>query len=166
MDRRQDILTQIATTTTEIAAARSGELSRRQELDLMDGFLATCIGAEGARDKDLVAACTGAFNAAVAKDATANWYRYLANRITPAALLLFLMFTQGAGHRYNMRIAGFYHARADALELMGEGSSALTFDALAQTLAADKVGFRAGKTPADQVMELAREVVKLGAKRG
>ena len=112
------------------------------------------------RNKDLIAACTEAFSAAVAKDTTANWYRYLANRITPAALLLFLMFTLGAGHRYNLRIAGFYHARADALELMGEDQSADTFDALTQTLAADKVEFRAGKTPADQVTEITRAVIE------
>ncbi len=126
----------------------------------MDGFLGDCISKIGARGKDLIAVCTEAFRAAVAKDTTANWYRYLANRITPAALLLFLMFTLGAGHRYNLRIAGFYHARADALELMGEDQSADTFDALTQTLAAEKVAFRAGKTPADQVTEITKAVIE------
>ena len=42
------------------------------------------------------------------------WARY-ADQIPGGILLLFLLATLGALYRYNILIAAFYHARADAL---------------------------------------------------
>ena len=136
----------------------------------MDGFLGDCIGKIEspdkieARNKDLIAACTEAFIAAVAKDKDATvFYRYLVARIQTAVLLVFLLVTLVSIYRYNIRISGFYHARADALELMDEAFSQDRFDGLSATLAADKLEFKAPRTPVNAIIDITKAVIgKLG----
>jgi len=97
------------------------------------------------------------------------WWRNLDEQIPAGVLLLFLLATLGSLYRYNTRIAGFYHARADALELMAldDPPDMERFEALAGTLAADRVEFKAAKTPADMATEITKTVVsKLDLKPG
>ena len=88
-----------------------------------------------------------------------QWYKTLLERLPGAILLLFLLATLGGLYRYNLRMTGFYHARADALELLGLHLDRDQFDALATTLAAEKVEFKAAQTPADQASEMAKEMI-------
>ena len=94
-----------------------------------------------------------------------NWWIYIADRVPAGILILFLLATLGSLYRYNTRIAGFYYARADALELTTLDVEESRFDDLSNTLAADRVDFRAARTPAEAVTDLTKEVVaKVGAR--
>ncbi len=73
-----------------------------------------------------------------------DWCQTLA-QTGPRAV--FLPTTLGALYRYNLRMLEFYHARADALILIDEGLTPDRFEALSGTLAADRVEFRATRTP-------------------
>jgi hypothetical protein len=96
------------------------------------------------------------------------WKEY-ADQLPAGVLLLFLLATLSSLYRYNSRIAGFYHARADALELLALDTppDQERFEQLSGTLAADRVEFRTAKTPADMATELTKEVIaKLNLKPG
>ncbi|WP_172330559.1 hypothetical protein [Mangrovicoccus sp. HB161399] len=88
-------------------------------------------------------------------------WQHVADGAPAGILTLFLLSTLSALYRYNTRLAGFYHARADALEL---GHGALSGEAaglaarLAEMLAADGVEFKDVRTPADQAAEIAKEL--------
>ena len=117
---------------------------------------------------DITLACTQAWQAQVDAEA-GNWWQTLAAQVPPGILLLFLLATLGGLYRYNLRLAGFHHARADVLELilMGRAApgAALSKDelgriaALAEALAADKVEFGKGNAPSDQAVEIAKAVL-------
>ena len=96
---------------------------------------------------------------ALTKARTEDWWRYLGDRIPAGILLLFLLATLGSLYRYNVRMAGFYHARADALELMELELDREQFDKLSDTLAADQVEFKGTRTPADMATEITKEVI-------
>ena len=93
-------------------------------------------------------------------------------------LLLFLLGTLGGLYRYSLRIAGFHHARADALKLLtlpafsdpgappdpdaespppGATDPTRRYAALVEALAAEKVEFARARAPIDAVVDLARE---------
>ena len=79
----------------------------------------------------------------------------------PGILLLFLLATLGGLYRYNMRMAGFHHSRADALEAIVLGmkpEDLATAVKLSDAWAADKVEFGKGNTPSDQAVELAKVI--------
>ena len=120
---------------------------------------------------DITLACTQAWQAQVDAEA-GNWWQTLAAQVPPGILLLFLLATLGGLYRYNLRLAGFHHARADVLELilMGRAApgAALSQEelgriaALAEALAADKVEFGKGNAPSDQAVEIAKAVLSRG----
>ncbi|MVO14789.1 hypothetical protein [Parasedimentitalea huanghaiensis] len=88
-----------------------------------------------------------------------GWWQTLAQQMPPGILLLFLLATLGGLYRYNIRLAGFHHSRADALELLSEGLTKIdvaAFDQLSTALAADKVEFSKASSPADQAVEMAK----------
>ena len=78
--------------------------------------------------------------------------------------LLFLLATLGGLYRYNLRLAGFHHSRADALVLLAEYQEMMEkpigedkvplFVEMASLLAADKVEFGKGNVPSDQALEM------------
>lgn len=80
-----------------------------------------------------------------------SWWQTIASQVPPGILLLFLLATLSALYRYNMRLAGFHHARADTLSLWADGTAkGFTADDIAKVssiLAADMVEF--GKTSVD-----------------
>ena len=79
----------------------------------------------------------------------------------PGVLLLFLLATLGGLYRYCLRMAGFYHSRADALELLNAGldkAQQAALSALSADIAADKVEFGKTNSPADQAIELAKAI--------
>jgi hypothetical protein len=91
----------------------------------------------------------------------------LRQQIPPAILILFLLATLGGLHRYNQRLAGFHHARADLLELVSVGrDEAQNFtkedweaiSRFSDVLAADKVEFGKGNTPSDQAVDIAKTI--------
>jgi len=113
---------------------------------------------------DLTKACAEAWQAQQQREAGSIWQN-LAAQAPPGILLLFLLATLGGLYRYNLRLAGFHHSRADLLELLhieGGLSSPQEIVELADTLAADKVEFARTKTPADQAVELARALAARG----
>ena len=83
----------------------------------------------------------------------------LANRITLVVGLFIVLQLLISIFRYNMRLAAFYDARADALQL-GGAASETTFERLVQVLSPDAYDFgKAPKTPADQAVEIAKMIV-------
>ena len=101
-------------------------------------------------------ACTQAWKAQ--KDAEGqNWWQTIARTVPPGVLLLFLLATLGGLYRYNLRLAGFHHSRADALGIFSErydGDDITAFTGLANALAADKVEFGKANTPVDHASEI------------
>ncbi|MEM1360685.1 MAG: hypothetical protein AAGF94_03090 [Pseudomonadota bacterium] len=135
-------------------------------------FMATCRGTtdwtepsqpRGVTDADpdrVTLACTQAWQAELSRE-DADVFQTLAKQAPPGILLLFLLGTLGALYRYNVRLAGFHDSRADVLELLKasgsyDGDRMLT---LSDALAADKVEFGKGNTPADQAVDIARAVL-------
>ena len=103
--------------------------------------------------QDNTAACLSAFAAQEAQEET-PWWETLARQVPPGLLLLFLLVTLGGLYRYNMRMAGFHHSRADLLELISIGRDPgaclskqdwVDIRETADALAADKVEFGATK---------------------
>jgi hypothetical protein len=77
-------------------------------------------------------------------------------------LMIFLAAILVVLYRYNMRLAAFYDARADALRLADKLPD-LRFDELVTSLSPDSIDFgRMPKSPADQVVALAREIISAG----
>ena len=113
-------------------------------------------------------AAMAVFDAALRQKANENaWWQKLDEQIPAGILLLFLLATLGSLYRYNTRIAGFYHGRADALELMAQEVSEAQLEKMANALGADQVEFKQTKTPADMATEVAKEVIsKLQLKPG
>lgn len=94
-----------------------------------------------------------------------SWWQRLALQVPLGVLLLFLLATLGALYRYSLRMAGFYHGGADALELLQAGlddQQQRAMSALASDLAADKVEFGKASTPTDQAIELSKVIAGRG----
>jgi hypothetical protein len=134
---------------------RTGGFSLTQRRQDFAEFMRTC-RTEAATTQH----CTEAY-VALRQAETQTVWEILAERAPQAILLLFLLATLGGLYRYNIRLAGFHHGRADALELFADsgGGTPETLTALAEALAADKVAFGKGNTPSDQAMEIARAVL-------
>ncbi|WP_415837545.1 hypothetical protein, partial [Phaeobacter inhibens] len=132
-------------------------LLKREEIHQnYEDFLNLCRGAKS--DADLTRACLDSWRSE-RESGKQNWWQALAVQVPPGILLLFLLSTLGALYRYSLRMSGFYHSRADALELLHAGldeKQLASLTALATDLAADKVEFGKGNAPTDQAVELAK----------
>lgn len=158
-NRRAGVDEPLALATRKLAAIKIGSESREEQQAAFAAFMKGCReGATAADAGALTSDCTAAYAASQA-DATRNWWSLLAERVPPGILLLFLLATLSALYRYNIRLAGFHHGRADALELLDVGITVADLTPISDALAADKVPFNAGKTPADQATELASALI-------
>lgn len=86
----------------------------------------------------------------------------IATRVGAIVLLLFLIKILVPLYRYNVKLASYYDARADALQMgLLEGRYTLqSFETLAVILTPAKIDFTASPdSPADQAIELAKHVV-------
>lgn len=109
----------------------------------------------------LTLACLEGWKAQVASD-DGTWWQTLANQVPPGILLLFLLAVLSGLYRYNLRMAGFHHSRADALLLLAQGHSKEdieNFTRISDALAADKVEFGKDNSPADQAVEIFKAFV-------
>lgn len=91
-----------------------------------------------------------------------SWWLTLAEQVPPGILLLFLLATLSGLYRYNLRLAGFHHSRADVLELQIAKGSDFTPDQLAKisdAFAADKVEFGKNTMPSDQAVSMANTLL-------
>ncbi len=148
----------------EISTGGFSLSQRRLDFDL---FMASChpkvtAAQDGtptpAPDKiaEVTKACADAY-AAQRLTESKSWWATVAETGPPAILLLFLLATLGGLFRYNLRLAGFHHSRADALELLASYEHKDHLDTLtkiADALAADKVEFGKGNTPSDQAVDM------------
>lgn len=126
-------------------------------------FMAECLTNEAASSES----CTSAYVNLRDAESSSVW-EIFAERAPQAILVLFLLATLGGLYRYNMRMSGFHHSRADALELLslgrGDDAAPLSSEALAEfvqmadIMAADKVEFGRSNNPTDQAIELARAI--------
>lgn len=142
-----------------LSAVRTATLEQRDQLDAMpwallqqdqarlryESYITICRA--GTSTVEAIAACEEGWRAQQEVD-TGNWWQTLASQVPPGILLLFLLATLSALYRYNMRLSGFHHSRADALELLSDDwvkkHDTEGLDRLSQLLAADLVEF--GKT--------------------
>jgi len=86
-------------------------------------------------------------------------------RLGSAALIIYLVQIFVGMYRYNTRMAAFYDARADALEMVGGTAHQADLAALVALLSADKLNFgREAKSPVEHATQLAGELV--GAVKG
>lgn len=155
--RREGIIEDRKEAEDNIRSIIAGTYSLELIRVAFQGFMRSCTIVENP-DSETIAACTAAWTAQqeLLQD---TWWKTLAERTPPGVLVLFLLATLGGLYRYNLRMAGFYHSRADALELLSLNLAKTAVDALAvysDSLAADKVEFKASKTPADQATEIAK----------
>ena len=143
---RDDLERQRNTTRDQANEIRSGVFSLAQRRQDFNEFM------EGCRtDSGDTKACVDGYNA-LHQAETATAWQTLADRAPQAIFPLFLRATLGSLYRYNMRMAGFHHSRADMLELLSIGrkkdarirSSDLEWLVkFSVVLAADKVEFGA-----------------------
>lgn len=94
-----------------------------------------------------------------------NWWQAIATQVPPAILLLFLLATLGGLYRYNMQLSGFYHSRADALELLSMNRSKDDIEKLgriAESLAADRIEFKAQDIPSAQAASVLSSLLSRG----
>lgn len=88
-----------------------------------------------------------------------EWWRYFAERLPAAVLVIFFLVTLVSLFRYNTRIAEFHFSRADALELISLHIDQKSLQEISSTLAADTVDFRGAKAPVDTVTEVTKQVI-------
>lgn len=138
---------------TELA---SGELTQERRQQAFVSFMESCRETVEA-STEVTVACANTY-AALQTDQSVTWWAALAEQVPPGILLLFLLATLGGLYRYNLRLAGFHHSRADALEILTEHVNHGALGEISDALAADKVEFGRARTPADQVTEIARAV--------
>ncbi|MEO1146799.1 MAG: YCF48-related protein, partial [Cyanobacteria bacterium J06638_22] len=144
----------------KLVDVESGENDRRTRRDTFRNYINVCSNAAFG-NADVATSCieTWADERAIAARA---WWKTLAEIVPSSVLLLFLLVTLGGLYRYNLRLVGFHHSRADALELLSEklaGGDVDSYTSLADALAADKVEFGKGNTPADQATEIAKAIL-------
>lgn len=85
----------------------------------------------------------------------------LSLRIGSVFVLLFLVQILISFYRYNTRLANYYDARADVLQLISP-SPEIKFETLVSALSPDVMDFgKMPATPTEQVLDLAKEVAKL-----
>ncbi|KMW60603.1 hypothetical protein AIOL_000767 [Candidatus Rhodobacter oscarellae] len=136
-----------------MAACRGGNIAPAQDGKGADTF---------AEDIDNVTlACVQGWREGLEAD-EGTWWHTLAQQVPPGILLLFLLATLGVLYRYNLRLAGFHHGRADALELLAQRGAfhAETLETVAAALSADRVEMgRAARAPADQAIDMARAIM-------
>jgi len=161
IESRREVLTALGRETQKKLNAHwnEPELLKREEVkQAFEDFLETCRGKN--TDPELTQSCLEGWR--VQRDNEVdNWWRTLAVQVPPGVLLLFLLSTLSALYRYSLRMSGFYHSRADALELLQAGldeKQKVALTALATDLAADKVEFGKANTPTDQAVELAKAI--------
>ncbi len=149
-----------------------GLLQRDRQREEFAAFMDACRGGaagapgEGAKPEGLTLACLQGWQAQVASD-DGTWWQTLANQVPPGILILFLLATLSGLYRYNMRMAGFHHSRADALELLAQNLPKEQIDQLvgmADALAADKVEFGKENSPTDQAVDMFKAVVSRTSK--
>ncbi|WP_058285335.1 WD40/YVTN/BNR-like repeat-containing protein [Leisingera aquaemixtae] len=163
IEARRDVLEALgADTQDKLNTLRDAPalLKRDEVRQTFVDFLAVCRGEDEERSQELTKACLDSWQAQQTAERQ-NWWQTLAVQVPPGVLLLFLLATLGALYRYSLRMAGFYHSRADALELLHAGivkNQQIVLSALALDLAADKVEFGRANTPADQAVELAKVI--------
>lgn len=148
-----------------ISAADLGTLSRRQRLDEFKEHMTGCATNSGSAEQ--IKACADAYERVIVLSGQKGWWQLLAEVAPPAVLLLFLLATLGGLYRYNLRMAGFYHGRADALELRTAGFNEGELEKIVNSLAADQVDFRPTKTPIDNITQIANSLIsKMDLKKG
>lgn len=102
----------------------------------------------------------GADRVAQAQGANQSLVSSLSTRIGTLVLLLFLVQILVSLYRYQTRLAAFYDARADVLELLTPATG-LGFEQLIQLTFPDKLDFiKQEKAPADYALELAKQIIE------
>ena len=153
-----------------IAAARSlsNLISRGfipwTRLEVFEDYLQKCLGVPP--NNQIRKECLAAFQSTTFESQDTIWSLF-AEHAPPGILLLFLLSTLAALYRYNLRLAGFHHSRADALELMALGRTKEDIEQLASiaaVLAADKVVFAKGDAATRQAVDLITSINPLGGR--
>ena len=94
-----------------------------------------------------------------------DWTGFVTTTVSRVGIVLLLVFLVGILvnlYRYNTRLAAFYEGRADALWI-ADMFPEMRLDELVATLAPDGMDYgRMPKSPADQAVALAREIVNAG----
>lgn len=86
----------------------------------------------------------------------------ISQRIGIIILLIFLLQILVPTYRYNIRLAAFYEARADALEIMSEIPDC-PLDKLILILSPDTINFgKSIQTPTEHLLEVVKDAVKVG----
>jgi hypothetical protein len=103
----------------------------------------------------------------IASSGTAIKYNALLIRAAAVLLIIFLVQTFISIFRYTMRLAAYYQARADALKLAAGTDLAISdFQKMTAVLSPETYDFgRSPRTPVQQAVELAKELLRSQTKR-
>lgn len=130
----------------------------QEERERFDQFMTICRGRPsgetlGAGFDSTTVACANAWQAQKEAE-SGSWWRLFSETVPPGVLLLFLLATLGGLYRYNLKLAGFHHSRADALVILASQPTkddVAVLSDIAATLAADKVEF--GKSASSEAAQ-------------
>jgi hypothetical protein len=92
-----------------------------------------------------------------------RFFETLSTRVGSVIILLFLVQMLIRVFRYNIRLANYYQARADALEIClksGQGS----FDQIVNFLSPDSIDIGMSQTPTEQIIEVLKNAPRMGNK--
>lgn len=151
----------LQTARQNISLANSGKLSRIQVLEELEEFLSRCQSIEPNDAK--IADCGEIYEKVVERRDSQNWWQLIAEVLPPAILFIFLLVMLGRIYRYNLRMAGFYHARADALFLYSQSNELLEGEKLSEVvelLAADRIDLRPENTPIDGLASILNSILQ------
>ncbi len=163
LGERDRLVANLVSAQAERERVRLTGFEAAEEQEDLRAFMALCRG-DLAVTEALTKTCVDAYVERLKAQAPTVW-KIVSERAPPAVLLIFLLATLAGLYRYNMRMAGFHHSRADMLEVIstkGTGDIGKTMAELAEAMAADRVEFGRGKAPSDQAVELARTITNRG----
>jgi hypothetical protein len=103
-----------------------------------------------------VAKLTGSGDLTASVNETARLVQTSITRFGTLAIITFLVGIFVSLYRYNVRLAGYYQARTDALALMGTSLNSVGFPTLATILTPQLDFGKAPRTPTDEMIDLAR----------
>lgn len=139
------------TALADAEAVANGALVSSQEKQDLTSFMSAC----GNTDS-----CASAFVELQVRQQPNLWL-VLSEKAPQAVLILFLLATFSALYRYNVRLAGFYHSRANALVLFGSSAKQSSDELLKVTeaLAADRVSFGRNSSPLEEASTIRKTVL-------
>ncbi len=153
LSRRDVVLRNLEQARVERDSYDSGAFDLQNRIDAFHSFVSDCKSS----NKIETEKCADNFHKLL-PGGEKPWWTIIAEQAPAGILLLFLLATLSTLYRYNIRLAAFYHSRADALELISLEDDQEHLPIYATALAADTVPFGKAGTPTEQAIEMMKAI--------